>query len=424
MVKVAEEGVGGEAGEMRLTLDELAREGARRMLVAALEVEVAAYVEAHRETRDETGHAQVVRNGRGRVRRVTVGSGTLPVRAPRVDDRRVDEAGERQRFRSRILPPYMRRSPKVAEVLPLLYLRGLSTGDFRAALPVLLGEDAAGLSPTTITRLTAEWDTEYQAWRKRSVVDRDYVYVWVDGVHFTIRLEEDRLCTLVMIGVRPDGTKELIAVEDGYRESTESWRTVLRDLKARGMAAPVVAVGDGALGFWAAVRDVWPETQAQRCWVHRLANVLDKLPQRLQPQAKRALHEIMNAATREQAETAITAFTTEYGAKYPKAVAALARDQEQLLTFFAFPAEHWKHLRTTNVIESPFATVRLRQRVTKGAGSRTKGLLMAYKLLRMAEERWRRVDGPQLLPLVRAGVKFTDGVQVERKDEKERKDAA
>ena len=424
MVKVAEEGVGEEAGEMRLTLDELAREGARRMLVTALEAEVAAYIEAHQDARDAADHAQVVRNGRGRERRVTVGSGTLAVRAPRVDDRRVDEAGERQRFRSRILPPYMRRSPKVAEVLPLLYLRGLSTGDFRAALPVLLGEDAAGLSPTTITRLTAEWDTEYQAWRKRSLAERDYVYVWVDGVHFTIRLEEDRLCTLVMIGVRPDGTKELIAVEDGYRESTESWRTVLRDLKARGMVAPVVAVGDGALGFWAAVRDVWPETQAQRCWVHRLANVLDKLPQRLQPQAKRALHEIMNAATREQAETAITAFTTEYEAKYPKAIAALARDQAQLLTFFAFPAEHWKHLRTTNVIESPFATVRLRQRVTKGAGSRTKGLLMAYKLLRMAAERWRRVDGSQLLPLVRAGVKFTDGVQTERENKEKRKDAA
>ena len=424
MLKIAENEAGEEAGEMQVTLDELVREGARRMLVAALEAEVAAYVEAHRDTRDAAGHAQVVRNGHGRVRRVTVGAGTIPLRAPRVDDRRLDEAGERQRFRSRLLPPYLRRSPKVAEVLPLLYLHGLSTGDFRAALPVLLGEEAAGLSPTTITRLTAEWETEYTAWRQRRLAERDYVYVWVDGVHFRIRLEDDRLCTLVMIGVRPDGTKELIAVEDGYRESTESWQAVLRDLKARGMAAPVVAVGDGALGFWAAVRDVWPETQEQRCWVHRLANVLDKLPQRLQAQAKRALHEIMNAATRAQAETAIAAFTTEFQAKYPKAVAALARDQDQLLTFFAFPAEHWKHLRTTTVIESPFATVRLRTRVTKGAGSRTKGLLMAYKLLRMAQERWRRVDGPQLLPLVRAGVQFTDGVQVERKDKTERKDAA
>jgi transposase-like protein len=424
MLKVAEEGVGEEAGTMRLTLDELAREGARRMLLAALEVEVAAYVEAHREVRDEAGRAQVVRNGRGRARRVTVGAGTLTVQAPRVDDRRVDEAGERQRFRSRILPPYLRRSPKVAEVLPLLYLHGLSTGDFRAALPVLLGEDAAGLSPTTITRLTAEWETEYQQWSKRSLADRDDVYVWVDGVHFTIRLEDDRLCTLVMIGVRPDGTKELIAVEDGYRESTESWRTVLRDLKRRGMQAPVVAVGDGALGFWAAVRDVWPKTQEQRCWVHRLANVLDKLPKRLQRQAKRALHEILYAETREQAERGITQFVTDYEAKYPKAVAALQRDPERLLTCFSFPAEHWKHLRTTNVIESPFATVRLRERVTKGAGSRTKGLVMAYKLLRMAEDRWRRLDGPQLLPLVRAGVRFTNGVQTERTKETVRKEAA
>jgi putative transposase len=424
MLKVVGDVAAQDEADGRSLLDEIAREGARRMLVAALETEVAAYLEAHRDERDDDGHALVVRNGKGRTRKVTVGSGTIPVSAPRVNDRRTDQDGDRRRFTSRILPPYMRRSPKVAEVLPILYLRGLSTGDFRAALPVLLGKDAAGLSPTTITRLTAEWAHEYTAWRTRSLTDRDYVYVWVDGVHFTIRLEEDRLCTLVMIGVRPDGTKELIAVEDGYRESTESWQTVLRDLKQRGLAAPVVAVGDGALGFWAAVRDVWPETQAQRCWVHRLANVLDKLPQRLQPQAKRALHEIMHADTRAHAERAITAFSGEYGAKYPKAVASLMRDQEQLLTFFAFPAEHWKHLRTTNVIESPFATVRLRQRVTKGAGSRTKGLLMAYKLLDMAQARWRRLDGAHLLPLVRAGIVFVDGVQREGKVSKTRARAA
>ena len=418
MLKVVETEAAQDELDRRSLLDDIAREGARRMLVAALETEVAAYLEAHRDERDAESHALVVRNGKGRTRKVTVGSGTIPVSAPRVNDRRTDQDGERRRFTSRILPPYMRRSPKVAEVLPVLYLRGLSTGDFRAALPVLLGKDAAGLSPTTITRLTAAWAHEYTAWRTRSLTDRDYVYVWVDGVHFTIRLEEDRLCTLVMIGVRPNGTKELIAVEDGYRESTESWQTVLRDLKERGLAAPVVAVGDGALGFWAAMREVWPETQAQRCWVHRLANVLDKLPQRLQPQAKRALHEIMNADTRANAERAITAFSGEYGAKYPKAVASLTRDQAQLLTYFAFPAEHWKHLRTTNVIESPFATVRLRQRVTKGAGSRTKGLLMAYKLLDMAQARWRRLDGAHLLPLVRAGSVFVDGVQQEGKASK------
>lgn len=424
MVKIEEEGSEGQEELVGLTLDELARLGAQRMLKAALEAEVSAYVVAHREERDAQGRALVVRNGHARGRKVTLGSGTLTVQAPRVDDRRVDEAGERQRFRSRILPPYMRRSPKVAEVLPILYLRGLSTGDFREALPVLLGEDAAGLSPTAITRLTAQWEAEYTAFRQRDLSDRDYVYIWVDGVHFTIRLEDERLCTLVVIGARADGTKEVIVVEDGYRESTESWLALLRDLKRRGMAAPAVAVGDGALGFWKAVGEVWPETREQRCWVHRLANVLDKLPKRLQPKAKRALREIMNAATRTDAEVAITAFTAEYQAKYPKAVASLARDQEKLLTFFDFPAEHWLHLRTTNPVESPFSTVRLRQRVTKGAGSRAKGLVMAYKLLVMAEERWRKLNAPHLLPLVQAKVKFVDGIQQRRNAEERGKEAA
>ena len=318
----------------------------------------------------------------------------------------------------------MRRSPKVAEVLPVLYLRGLSTGDFKEALPALLGEDAAGLSPSAISRLLAVWEEEYRSFRQRDLSDRDYVYVWVDGVHFRIRLEEDRLCALVVIGARPDGTKELIAIEDGYRESTESWAALLRDLKRRGMRAPVLAVGDGALGFWAAVRDMWPETREQRCWVHRLANVLDKLPKRLQPRAKEALREIMNAESRKTAEKGIADFAEEYGAKYPKALESLTRDQDKLLSFFDFPAEHWKHLRTTNPIESAFATVRLRQRVTKGAGSRKRGLVFAYKLLDMAGQRWRRLDGAQLLPLVRAGVKFNDGIMQERQDQDVRKEAA
>ena len=408
------------------TLDALAREGARRMLAAALEEEVAQYVEAHADARDGDGRRLVVRNGRAQSRTVTCGAGTMQVRAPRVNDRRVDEEGERARFTSRILPPYMRRSPQVAEVLPLLYLRGLSTGDFREALPVLLGEDAAGLSPTNIARLTAAWDTEYQAFRRRSLSECDFVYVWVDGIHFNIRLEEDRLCTLVILGVRADGTKELVALEDGYRESAESWASVLRDLRGRGLRAPVVAIGDGALGFWAAVRDVWPETTPQRDWCHKMANVLDKLPKRLRPRAKRALREIMYAATKSDAETAIGAFVAEFEAKYPKATACLVEDQEALLAFFDFPAEHWRHLRTSNLIESPFATVRLRQRVTKGAGSRTKGLLMAYKLLDMAQRRWRRLNGAHLLPLVRAGVSFVDGVPEERRqmETEARKEAA
>lgn len=418
MLKLVENPPGRE--EERLpTLDELAREGARRMLITALEAEVAAYIEAHRGTRDEQGHALVVRNGKARPRLVTMGSGTVEVAAPRIHDQRPD-----QRFTSRILPPYMRRSPKVAEVLPVLYLRGLSTGDFREALPVLLGEEAAGLSPTNIARLTASWQEEYQAFKKRRLDDRDYVYVWVDGIHVHVRLEEDRLCLLVMIGVRPDGTKELIAIEDGYRESTESWLDLLRDLKARGMQAPMVAVGDGALGFWAALREVWPPTREQRDWVHKLGNVLDKLPKRLRPKAKEALHEIMYAETREAAEKAKAAFVAHYEVKYPKAVESLRRDEEQLLTFFDFPAEHWKHLRTSNIVESPFATVRLRQRVTKGPGSRNKGLTMAFKLLEMAQKRWRRLDGAELLPLVREGVMFVDGIRVERETNQEERTVA
>lgn len=412
MMKVIENAGEREAGEGGfLPLDEIAREGARRMLSAALKAEADDYVERHRDERDEEGHALVARNGRARGRKLTLGAGTVELKAPRVNDRRRDEQGQRRRFTSRILPPYMRRSPKVAEVLPILYLRGLSTGDFRPALTVLLGEDAAGLSPTNITRLTTCWEKEYADFRRRDLSGREYVYVWVDGVHFSIRLEDDRLCTLVMIGVLPNGEKELLAVEDGYRESAESWKATLRELKRRGMIAPVAAVGDGALGFWAAAREVWPETRAQGCWCHKLANVLDKLPKRLQPRAKRALHEMMYAERRSDCAAARTRFEAEYQAKYPKAVESLTANWERLVSFFDFPAEHWKHLRTTNVIESPFATVRLRERATRGAGSRTKGLLMAFKLLDMAQQRWRRLDGAHLLPLVRAGVKFADGVQ-------------
>lgn len=397
------------------TLDELAREGARRMIKAALAAEVDEYMERLRDARDEHGRAQVVRNGKARPRTVTLGAGTVTLQAPRVNDRRVVD-GERQKFTSHLLPPYLRRSPKVTEVLPVLYLRSLSTGDFQEALPVLLGEDAAGLSPTTITRLTHVWQEEYRTFRQRDLSAVDYVYVWADGVHFNIRLEDDRLCTLVLVGTRPDGTKEVIAVEDGYRESTESWLTVLRDLRARGMRAPVLAIGDRALGFWAAAREVWPQARGETCWVHRIANVLDKLPQRLHGRAKRALHAMMYAESREACEREIARFVKEYAAKYPKAVESLTRDQEQLLTHFAFPAEHWQHLRTTNPIESPFATVKLRQRVTKGAGSRTAGLTMAFKLLLMAQARWRRLTAPHLVVQVRAGIQFKDGVRVERED--------
>jgi len=397
------------------TLDAIALSGAHRMLKAALEVEVEEYLSHLSEWRDEQGHALVVRNGHARERGVTVGSGTMNVRAPRVNDKRVID-DERQRFTSKILPPYLRRSKNVSDILPVLYLRGLSTGDFREALPVLLGENAAGLSPAAITRLTRIWQTEYETWKKRSLAESDYIYVWVDGVHFNVRLEDERLCTLVMMGVRPDGNKEVIAIEDGYRESADSWASLLRDVTKRGMRAPEVAVGDGALGFWAALRDVWPTTREQRCWVHKIANVLDKLPRSMQPKAKSMLHEAMNAPTFAECNKAIDAFVEAYEAKYPKATKSLVDGRDKLVTHFDFPAEHWKHMRTTNPIESTFATVKLRQRVTKGAGSRAAGLAMVFKLMLAAQRTWRRINGHELLPLVRAHVAFHDGVRVERAD--------
>lgn len=425
MTNVIEIHTEGKDQEPRSALDELCLAGAQRMLHRALELEVEQYLERQRDARDENGHALVTRNGKARPRKVTIGSGTMEVTAPRVRDQRVDEAGQRCRFTSEILPPYMRRSPKVAEVLPVLYLRGLSTGDFREALPALLGDEAsAGLSPTTITRLTAEWQQEYEMFRKRDIRSRRFAYIWADGVHFRIRLEDDRLCTLVLIGVREDGSKELIAVEDGYRESKESWLSVLRDLASRGVKAPLLAIGDGALGFWAALREVWPKAAEQRCWVHRTANVLDKLPKRLQAKAKSRLHEIFNAETKEIAEEQVDRFVAAYEDKYPKAVASLLRDRERLLTFYDFPAAHWQSIRSTNVVESAFATVRLRQRVTKGAGSRAKGLTMAFKLLAMAEKRWRRIRSPQLVQKLLDGTKFVDGESIANDTQEGRKTAA
>ncbi len=401
------------APEVTQSLDELAREGARRMIAAALETEVEEYLQKQSHLRDKQGHALVVRNGKGQERTLTMGAGAVKIRAPRVHDRR-----HNQRFTSKILPPYMRRSPRLEEALPVLYLRGLSTGDFQEALPVLLGPEAAGLSATTICRLIRIWQDEYRDWRKRSLAGKDYVYIWVDGVHFNVRLEEDRLACLVVIGVNVDGTKEIIALEDGYRESEESWASLLRDLpcarmvKRLGMPAPMLAIGDGALGFWAAVRKVYPKTREQRCWVHKIRNVLDKLPKRLQPRAKDMLHEIMYAPDRESAREDIERFAEEYEARYPKAVECLLKDKDTLLTYFNFPAEHWIHLRTTNPIESPFATVKARTRQTKGAGSRKSGLAMAFKLALAAQDHWRKVNAPHLVELVRASVEFKDGKKV------------
>src|SRR5579859_7111242 len=400
-------------------LDELVREGARRMLAAALEAEVDAYVEAYADERDESGRRLVVRNGHAEPRLIATGAGAVEIEAPRVNDRRVDEAtGERARFRSSIVPPWCRKSPKVAEVLPLMYLHGLSTGDFVPALEEFFGS-SAGLSSSVITRLTKQWQAERDAFMRRDLSKVDYVYVWVDGIHFNIRLEEERLCTLVVVGVRADGTKELVAIADGYRESTDSWADLLRDLRHRGMRAPVLAVGDGALGFWAALRDVWPATKTQRCWVHKVANVLAALPKSQHPSARRMLAEIRDAEDREHAVRAAHAFAHDFGGKWPKAVAKIIDDLDALLAFYDFPAEHWIHLKTTNPIESTFSTVRLRTRVTKGAGSRAAGLAMAFKLIESAQENWRKVNAPHLVALVRAGARFIDGQLQERSQPQE-----
>ncbi len=383
------------------------------MIAAALEAEVQEYVASFAGEVDEHGHRLVVRNGRARERKLTVGSGTVPVRAPRVNDRRVDENGEREKFTSKILPAYARRSPKVTDVLPVLYLHGLSTGDFGPALRDLLGEDASGLSPSSIQRLTESWQDEHAQFRGRELRFHRYAYLFVDGVNVKVRLGEDpKLCVLVVIGVREDGIKELLAVEDGYRESADSWSAVFRDLKHRGMNAPKLCCGDGALGAWAALHNVFPATREQRCWVHKTANVLDTLPKRLQPRAKSLLHEMAEAPSRADALSARQKFAAEFDAKYPKAVVKLEKDWEQLTAFYAFPAEHWRHLRTTNPIESSFATVKLRTKVTKGAGSKKAALAMAYKLLDAAQGRWRRFNGHELVVDVLNDVQFKDGIKV------------
>jgi len=395
-------------------IDEIVRDGARRMLAAALEAEVAAYIDAHAGQLDEDGRRLVVRNGHATPRQVLTSSGAVEVRAPRVNDKRVEEVtGQRRRFASVILPAWCRKSPKITEVLPLLYLHGLSSKDFIPALEGFLGTDA-GLSAATITRLTVQWQDDARTFSQRDLSDVDYVYMWADGIHVNIRLDEERLCLLVLIGVRVDGSKELIALTDGYRESTGSWADLLRDCKRRGMRAPVLAAGDGALGFWGALREVFPETKEQRCWFHKIANVLGALPKSAHPGAKKALAEIWNAEDRDHARRAAAAFKLAYGAKFGKAVAKITDDLDELLRFYDYPAEHWIHLRTTNPIESTFATVRNRSKITKGPGSKAAGIAMAFKLIEAAQDRWRAVNGAHLVALVRAGATFKNGKLVER----------
>jgi transposase-like protein len=397
--------------DTRSVLDEIVREGARHMLQRAIEAEVAAYIEAHQHLRDAAGHRLVVRNGHQAERHVLTGAGPLPVKKPRVHDRR---AGHR--FTSRILPRYLRRSPSIDALIPVLYLKGVSTGDFTEALTALLGEGAAGLSPANLVRLKEGWQAEYRQWTRRDLSGQRYVYLWADGIYFDVRLTAERPCMLVLIGATPEGKKELVGLLDGERESKLSWKELLLDLKRRGLkTGPELAIGDGALGFWPALEEVFPGAGHQRCWVHKTANVLDKLPKSLQGSAKAKLQAIYLAPTRQEALAALDDFEALFGAKYPKAALCLRKDQAVLLTFYAFPAAHWKHLRTTNPIESTFATVRHRTRQTKGCGSREATLSMVYKLSREAEKHWRRLDGSTLIVKVLQGARFEDGEEVPKK---------
>jgi putative transposase len=391
-------------------LTNILRDGAQRLLAQAVEAEVGNWIDAHQEVQDAQGHRQVVRNGHLPKRTLMTGVGAVAVRQPRVLDRRPAEAAEP--FSSKILPPYLRKTKSMEELIPWLYLKGVSTGDFSEALSALVGPEAKGLSASTITRLKEVWQDEFQAWNQRSLTGKQYAYLWADGIHFNIRLEEDRQCILVLMGATVDGRKELIAIADGHRESQQSWKALLLDVKTRGLTIdPQLATGDGALGFWKALRQVYPTIREQRCWVHKTANVLDKLPKRLQPEAKDKLHQIWMAETKADAERAFDLFVATYQAKYPKATECLSKDRAVLLTFYDFPAEHWIHLRTTNPIESTFATVRLRHRRTKGNGSRLACLTMVFKLMQSASKKWRLLNGSQLLPDVIAGVQFIDGLK-------------
>jgi putative transposase len=392
--------------EVESSLETLLRAGARRMLQAALAMEVATYIDQHQEQVDAQGHRQVVRNGYHPSRDLVTGVGPLSVRQPRVQDQRVGH-----RFTSAILPPYLRRTPSIDALIPALYLKGISTSQFPEALSAILGEGVCGLSSANIVRLKAIWEEEYLAWQTRDLSSKHYVYIWVDGIYFNVRLTEDRPCVLVVIGATPDGRKELIAIEDGERESKLSWQAVLQGLKARGLTqAPAVAIGDGALGFWAALREAYPATKEQRCWVHKTANVLDKLPKSQQPKAKEMIHQMYGADTQEEALDQYAQFMRLFEAKYPKACDCLSKDKEVLFTFYGFPAHHWRHLRTTNPIESTFGTVRHRSRQTKGCGSRKATLMMVYKLATEAEKKWQRLHGCKWLAKVVEGVQFIDGV--------------
>lgn len=395
-------------------LTEVLRNGARALLAQAVEAELSALLGGHADKLTDDGRQRLVRHGHLPERDIMTGIGPVAVRCPRVRDRGGEGSG-RIRFSSAILPPYARRSKSLEVLIPILYLKGVSTGDFEEALAALLGKDAGGLSASTIGRLKEAWSDEHARWSRRDLSSKRYVYFWVDGIHVQARLEDDAQCLLVIIGATPEGKKELVGLIDGVRESAQSWRELLLDLKRRGLAiAPELAVADGALGFWKAVEEVWPKTRGQRCWVHKTANLLNKLPKSQQPKAKQALQEIWMAETKKDALVAFDAFVETFGLKYDKAVECLTKDREALLAFYDFPAEHWKHLRTTNPIESSFATVRHRTVRSKGCLSNKTALAMIFKLAEAAEKSWRRLDGHSQLPKLILGVKFADGIEVVR----------
>ncbi len=399
-------------------IDYLVREGARQMLQTAIESEVSEYIERHQHIRDAHGRQAIVRNGTMPERELATTAGMLPITQPRVRDRRSDD--ERLRFSSAILPRYARKSPTLEVLLPVLYLKGISTGNFSDAFEALLGANAAGLSPATITRLIEGWQQEHQQWARRDLTGKEFVYLWADGIYTNVRLTDERPCCLVLIGVTADGRKELLAVVDGERETSQSWKEILLDIKGRGLVrAPLLAAADGALGFWKALEEVYPSTRMQLCWVHKTANVLNALPKKLHPAAKQKLQQIYMAATRSDALEQFDQFAQLYRAKYPKAVTTIEKHLERLLSFYDFPAEHWQHIRTTNVIESAFATVRHRQRQTKGNGSRKAALAMIYKLGIEAEKTWRTLTAPHLLKQLLAGEKFVDGVALKTEPEQD-----
>lgn len=403
-----EENKGHEAESFTSALEAVLKEGAQKLLQQAIENEVEEYLQRNKDFRLPDNKQMVIRNGYQPWREIQTGLGAVGIKRPRVRDRR-----EGYRFTSAILPPYARRTPSVESVIPALYLKGISTNDFPEALEAILGENAQGLSPTNIVRLKKTWEAEYKEWNRRDLSGKRYVYIWADGIYFNIRLDKDRPCLLVIIGALEDGSKELVTIHDGHRESKLSWMEIIRGLKNRGLEyAPSLAIGDGALGFWAALEEEWPNTRQQRCWVHKTANILDKMPKSVQGHAKTKIHEIYMAESKKHAHKAFESFIELYGAKYPKACECLSKDRDVLLTFYDFPAQHWMHIRTTNPIESTFATIRHRTRQTKGCGSRTTTLTMVFKLARSAEKRWKRLHGYKLIDKVIRGVKFRDGEEV------------